>query len=568
MTRNTTADWLGTLSVDATAPGVAARPSTIQDFLEQDVDTENGRWSLTGYEPFGELLGILDRAVRRRETDSEITLLKAEQVGATTIGIGAALHLVADRQYNVGYFLPTDKFAHRFGRTRLKRMISRSPFLSSHLRDREVVSQATIKEFDGRFLYVLGLEAMLGAVSIPLDVLAYDEVDLLPEENLEWSRGRVARSPLRLAIYFSAGYTPGAGIDSKWQEGSQRRILFRCAHCRLRGICLEETFPECMAKLGGHWTRVCPRCRRELDLSRGEWVATFPNREKSRRYSFRLSALAVGSMPGDAIWHRWQRAQRKKSEMAKFRCSVLAIPDAGAMQPVSDAELAAMRSSECVLSGARGFLPRYGGMDTGDLCHLWVDERLPDGRKRLVWIEEIDSDRAVERVSEIIDRIGITQLVIDKKPLTTVARALAYRFPRTVVLQDFTDSSEQKLVEEQHESRTYRCVKVNRDESLDDFTAEITGPLGLILPAKESEVLSTLSQHLKNLRKERVIDAKGRAVDRYVKGVANHFGMAGNSARIAELVAPAFMPFEIVTPRGAQVPAWGQSRDGWGAYRG
>jgi len=109
---------------------------------------------------------------------------------------------------------------------------------------------------------------MLGAISTPLDALLYDEVDKLPAENMEWSRGRVAHSELRLAIYFSAGYSPGAGIDLRYQAGSQHRWLVDCANrsCsrkKSEAICLEDEFPDCMAQIRGEWRRVCPDCKRE-----------------------------------------------------------------------------------------------------------------------------------------------------------------------------------------------------------------------------------------------------------------------------------------------------------------
>jgi hypothetical protein len=550
----------------------ARRPSSLETFLEEDVVTDNGRWTIAGHEPFGEILSLLDRVLTKRETDTDITVLKAEQIGATTLGLGAALHLVADRARNVGYFLPTKGFAHNFGRTRIKRMIERSKYLATRMRDRGVVNQASLKEFDGRFLYVLGLESMLGAISVPLDVLIYDEVDLLPAENLEWSQGRVAHSDLRVSFYFSAGYSPGAGIDLRFQEGTQHKFFVTCSTrgCRT-ATNLEESFPDCMAKLAGKWERVCPKCFGKLDLvGKGRWVASYPERAKQRKYSYRVSALAIPAMPAEFIMKRWEKAKRRKSELAKFRCAVLAIPDAGAMQPITDAELRRMESKSARLKIEQGDAPRYAGMDTGDLCHFWCHEK--GERRRIVWLEEIDSDVAVERVTQLIGALGIRQLVIDKKPLTTLARALAYRFPNVVLLQDFRESSEMEIVQESHvptssivalntheaqrverhdlSQHLYRCVKVNRDESLDDFTSEITDPTtGLLIPELESDaVMAIFAQHLKNLRKERMIDAKGRAIDKYIKAVPNHFGMAGNSARLAELVSLPVIPFRYEPP--------------------
>lgn len=548
-------DLVSELRPQADASKARTAPSSLQIFLEEEIRTDTGVWSLEGHEPFAEILRVLDDSIRKPVRDREISLLKAEQIGATTtIGLGPALHLAADLGRNVGYFLPTDKFAQKFGRTRLKRAIAKSKYLSDRMKDvGDPVNQATVKEFDGKFLYILGLESMIGAISTPLDVLLNDEVDLLPAENLEWSRGRVAHSDLRASIYFSAGYSPGAGIDLRYQNGSQHKWLVDCSNrgCRRKGICLEETFPECIgpnpAPHGDRYTRICPDCKWPLEIVRkGAWVATHPQRAKDRKFSYRLSSLAIGAMSADHIIKRWFDC-RTKSQKAKFRCSVLAIPDAGAMQPFSDVELNHMQSGEVKrLRQDRGDRPRYAGLDTGDMCHVLVYERMANGHPHLVWAEEIDSDVAFERVSTLIGNLGIVQLVPDKKPLTNLARALAYRFPRIVALQDFMNGSVLKVVEEEHEKKTYRCAKVDRDESLDEMTSDFTDKEKFLrIPDVESSpVLATFATHLKNLRKERSMDAKGRAIDTYIKGVPNHFGMALNSARIAEMIAPDLLPFE------------------------
>lgn len=536
------ADWIRDLAPAAKAEG-ASRPGSLRAFLEQDVVTDGGPWIAEGREPFLQIVETIDRAILAKKSGTEISVLAAEQVGKTLVGVGAALQLVADRGRNVGYFFPTKVFAARFGRTRLKRLIARSPYLASRMRERDAVNQMSLKEFDGHFFYLLGLESILDAISIPLDAVFYDEVDYLPTENQEWSEGRVAASDLRIAVYVSAGYIPGGGIDRRYHEGTQHRFLVSCRArgCMTPDICLEETFPECVARVRGTWRRVCPECNGDLDLAKnGRWVALHPEKEREGKISFRISSLVVPARDLAHVMRRWEKAKKKKSQLAKFRCAELAIPDAGAMQPVTDEALGRMQDKSLQFLLARGMRPRYAGMDTGDLCHFIAYERDAAGRMQLVWAEEIDSDRAEARATELLLQLGAVSFVCDKKPLTTVARGVAYRAGRIAALQDFAPGSELAVVEESHQGKTYRCVKVNRDESLDDLTSEITNELKpMRMPDIEKyEVLSVVAEHLKNLRKERTEDAKGRLVEKYVRGVANHFGMALNSARLAEEIAP------------------------------
>jgi len=559
-----------------------ARPSTIQRFLEEDIVGDRGAWTLTGHEPFAGILALLDDILTKRRKDIEISILKAEQVGASITLLGLATHLVADRGLDVGYFLPTNNFASEFGGTRLKRMIARSEYLRSLMEDKEATNRAVIKQMGAHFLYLLGLESRLGAISKPLDALLNDEVDELPVENLEWAQGRLTHSDLRLRINFSAGYTPGGGIDQLWQNGSQHRFLVDCQakKCRRKGICLEETFaeatqksaiPQCVAEIRGHWRIVCPSCSSPIDVSGGYWQATYPEKAAKGIYSFRISALSVGAIDLDGLMKRYvEKALRKRSEMAKFRSAVLGIPDGGALQPITDAVLAEMREPYSLSAHGTSGRPRFAGLDLGgDLCHFLVFERDDARRPRLVWLEEIPSDLVRQVVVQRCSALGVVGGVFDKKPLVTDARAIVYALGQKGALIDFVESSDLRIEEESPEEpkgstrrdlshvRKYRCVKINRDESLDEFTAAMIERTeegafrGLRIPDKErlgrdqADVITTFERHMKNLRKERDLDAKGRAIHRYAKAVENHFGMAGNYAFIAELIARPSLPFEF-----------------------
>ena len=542
----------------ATAERAAAH--TFDSFLTSEVVTDKGPWSLAGHEPLAFLAQLLGEVITKPIRDAEIIGLKAAQIGWSTLALAIAFFLASCRQMNVGYFLPTDRFAERFGQTRADKMIKASRFLRESMKEGAVggVHQKGLKEFRGHYFYLLGLESLANATSIPMDALVYDEVDLLDEENATWSEDRVAHSNLRLKLYLSVGMFPGAGIDARYQTGTQHRYAVSCS-CGKRDMVLEDLFPESMLVIEGKAERVCVKCHRPLDLAKGRWIAEQPSRAKEGRFSFKLSALSMGAIDGDYIWNRFLRARRKKAWLAKFHCSELAKPDAGAMMPITDAELWQMRRPDVVLRLSAGTgAPRYAGIDVGDICHFWAHELMParegeERRRRLVWLEEIDSDNLVERLAVLIAKLDLRTLVIDKKPHTASARRLAYLFPRIVVLQDFA-AGELRVVDEVHEHKKYKCLKVDRDDSLNQFCAEITDPdNGLLIPEEDSEITSILARHLKQLRKSRTEDARGNEIDSFVRGVDNHFGMAGNSARLAEVISPKNPTFDY---EAAEHSAW------------
>jgi hypothetical protein len=398
--------------------------------------------------------------------------------------------------------------------------------------------------FGGAFLYLLGLTSINNAVSIPLDASLYDEVDILPAENLTWSEDRIAASGLRLRLFFSVGMRPGAGIDARFQEGTQSLWVVGCEGCRREHV-LEERFPECVRD----GRLVCPACGRPLEADGGRWVDSYPARRREARLSFRLPQLAVPALSLGHIMSRYREALASRRLMSRFRCSVLAQPDGGDLQPLDARALAAARGD---FDLAQGLPPhgvaRFAGVDCGDAAHLAVAERSGE-EYRFVYFEEIDSDRLVERVEALWERLGLNALVVDAKPLRATARKLAYARPERVWLQDFGPEGlfQKKFAE--HQGRRFQRVVVPREESLADL---IDGLLAgrVLLPrqaAGSPRVLEQVEAHLMSLRQEKVVDARGNTVHRFLRAAPNHFAMAMNSALVAARCAAALSPGAVAS---------------------
>ncbi len=316
------------------APGLAR-------FLTSEMSTEGGAFTFEGREALIELTAALDAVLRNRIPDQTISILKGAQVGLTTLAIGLALYAVIVRRLNVGYFLPDQDFADRFDQTRVRPAI-RSGAIAQTMRDGKYrgASPKGLKEFPGpggsRFLYILGLRDVGNAISLPLDILIRDEVDDLPPENLKWSNDRIDASPLALTLNLAMGRTPGAGIHAMYEEGDQRHWHLRCPACRAQSV-PEEHWPGILRSAA----LACPGCGGPLDRGAGVWRAARPGR---RDRSYRLSQLGVGAVRLHRVAAKWAAA-RLPSERARFRCSTLAMPDAGDAQPLTGELLKTLRTT-------------------------------------------------------------------------------------------------------------------------------------------------------------------------------------------------------------------------------
>lgn len=350
--------------LDRLTQGAAARPAsgTLREFLEAEVAADKGPFTLAGRAALAEPIERIERIIRERIPDQTVSILKGTQIGFSTLAVGLALYCVIVERLNAGYFLPDDDFAARFDDTRIRATL-RSGKLQAAMRDGDFkgVKAKGLKEFPGadgsRFLYVLGLHDIGNATSVPLDMGLYDEADDIKPDNMQWSRDRYDASDFAFTLNLGMGRTPGAGIHAHYLGGSQRVWRVPCPGCGAEWA-LEENWPDIVREEEGPAPRggprggperkaflACPACAHPLDREAGRWVPTDPGAEERGHASYRVPQLAVSAIRLDRILAKW-RAARTPREQAMFRCSCLALPDAGDMQPITDDLLRRLREAE------------------------------------------------------------------------------------------------------------------------------------------------------------------------------------------------------------------------------
>ncbi|MFB0517037.1 MAG: phage terminase large subunit family protein, partial [Candidatus Neomarinimicrobiota bacterium] len=479
----------------------------------------------------------------------EVWVLKGAQVGLSTLAIGWCLYLARVKGYSVGYALPTKVFARRFLKTRFRGVVAGNPLLKEAVKTTEDVGLMAVSPTSGcipdtghdggprtAHLYMLGMENLSDAISIPLDALAFDEVDVLNQENMAWADDRIAASGFGQRLYFSVGMNPGLGMDAGYQVSDQRVWVVRCPACGRDDQVLEELFPACVRRVRGEWRRVCAGCGRPVDVQEsGRWVARYPDRPVA---GYRVPQLIVPEVALDYIMGRWAKAQRRRSLLAKFRSSTLALPDAGERQRITAELLAVVLEDYPVVDRAEWTV---GGADVGDTCHVAFAD-FQGERLRFVRLETVSSDRMVAELSAMITAMGCRCFVIDAQPFRSEVRHLARLHPEVVLLQYFRERPPAGgfgTGKETHEGYTYHTVSEDREDSLDAycdlFAAERRGvAFPRCLQGRDFLDSVVASHHLKGSQKVETLDRRlGKTVPRFRKGVENHYLMACNNARKA-----------------------------------
>lgn len=536
---------------------------SLRAFLESEVHTDNGPWSSVGHAPLAEVVTLIDRLIREGTKDARVTTIKGEQIGFTTLALAVPVWAAVEHGYNGGYFLPDDEFAKEWGLAKLSPIINESAYLSAIASDGDV-ERGTLKQFRDKSVYVLGLAKLKGATSRPMDLQVSDEVDLTSDAVRKWKTGRMRHSALRFELDFSAPYASNSGIDKRFSDGSQRRWLVDCAACDRRAVCLEEAFPECMRLIGDTWTRACPSCETPLDADAGRFEPLHPERESgpAPHYSFRISALAISAIDGNAIMKAYHDALASgdPEDVAIFNRSVRAMADAGAMQPITDITLQQMERPY-PLTLARTENPIFVGIDLGKACWFWAEEWLAcEQRSRLVYAERLHSSSWERRTRELLAILNPRFAVCDMMPLFDSSQRIASEFRQTLALLQFENGKDLTLTERlisddtigsahRNEATTpkFWLAKIDRNRLLARWCAEATHPQrGLLIPREQTPVMKHVRDHFKKVQQVADKDAKGNEIHRFIDHVDNHFAMAAASALVARLVAPGITPFAVV----------------------
>ena len=313
--------------------------------------------------------------------------------------------------------------------------------------------------------------------SITLDLALLDEVDDIDERHIGYVDARMTNSPLHLTAFIGTQRVEGAGQNARLKASSFHVKLVPCPRCQ-REWCLEETFPRCLrlrrpppqSAVSPSWPGpadhpdpmltpdlpydrladyylACPECGAELDRDAGRYVARHPERVAQARLGLRVSQLNISAIPLREIVSAWYAGfeDPSGSATAAFFCDRIAIPHAGAAQPLTQAVLDACRRlglaenadtpvpyamslGPAAVTGADGNTGastaaghatagappfRVAGLDLGPACWFWCDEIRGPQLSACVWAEMMASGQAATRLPLLLESLGVQCVLLD-----------------------------------------------------------------------------------------------------------------------------------------------------------
>lgn len=368
----------------------------------------------------------------------ETVLVKATQIGISAYLVRWSMFFPDVRGWTGLYVFPKVNLMHDFADARVKELILGSGYLKGRVPHANTQNKG-LRKIGLGFVYYRGSESTEGLESIDADLLALDEYDSLVAANVPIAERRLSGSPHGLIRRVGVPSVPGFGLDALYKDTDQRRWFVRCEKCRRSmPVFFRENGhpdPDQAGEMNAYVDRelvrvVCGKCRKPIDVGKGEWVATYPDRDRRGYHASRLIVPAVAenarNMLGEII--------RASMSAEPYLVQVHHNRDLGEPYAAKEGRLtlealrAAQRDDLRRVEGYQGDFLVTAGIDVASVraLNVRISEHTNIGHKRALWIGQVSN---FDDLAEMLRRYSVQMFVIDHLPEGRLARAVCEKFP-------------------------------------------------------------------------------------------------------------------------------------------
>jgi hypothetical protein len=434
-----------------------------------------------------------------------LVLMKCAQVGFTVMEMLATIYLgLKFSPSTVGMFLPDQALAQFKSTERFMPVLRTIPDAYA-LMTQDAPDGSGRKMGEGNVrtrriadsLFVFSwTSGRVTTESMPMDILAFDEVQEMTLADMEKTRERLSGSPVRYNLMGSTANWPDTDIHHWFKSGTQHQFHTRCPACDVRRP-LDEYFPNCIAfdpgtvdmltGRPGTYRYVCEAGHWIDDPQDGEWIPKDPT---AWIVSAHFPQFLSPTITAGEIMDKYTSSTDKKN----FHNRVLGKPFLDPSQvPVSLEHMA-----NCVAHGKaagvrwkKGALGAFMGIDQmGNFNVVVIKERMADGRQAVIHIEEIYSEDPFARCDELMKAYGVAVAVVENNPNYNDSAKFARRHAgRVFICNGFgslpdemvrwgdapkLDVSERRTSEDERDRYTVKCDQFKcMQTSFGRFTTKI-----------------------------------------------------------------------------------------------
>jgi Phage terminase large subunit (GpA) len=451
------------------------------------------------------------------ETVRRLVIEKASQVRITTTVLSLAFRRLARGECSagIGYFFPTDHDVQDLSKEKADPILQNS-YLSELTRPGETQAKGRgtvyTKHIGNSRIFFRGAKSTVRIKSFSVDEVDIDEADEIPAEMQKMAEQRAHGSEKQRFRYFSKPSVPNYGIDASFRQSDQRYWTLTCRKCA-NEFTFEDSFPECVTKKEDRWVRCCPKCKAQVRLEDGRWVARNPS---SETFGYHVSQMLSPTIdPGDLV--KDFETTTRIGEFWRGRMGVAYVEESGRV--TKDQVLYCCGQNPRMVATS---LATAIGVDVGNPKYWVAGVHGPEGKPRIVGMgTEKTFDDIRRRSVELRSRSG----VIDEYPETEKAMELVRSaYPKWWRCRYLTGKPEPERKTVNKEERDQK-IEVHRTSALDALL-ELIRNKGIELP-KRDQVVEEFAQQVENLvRIEEMSESTGEMKHRYIDTGPDHYAHA------------------------------------------
>lgn len=451
-----------------------------------------------------------------RDMSPKQVVLKAAQIGFTTLEIIKSFWVAKNYGIDIIYTLPTESDVQEFAGGKVNRIIAQNPILQQWTKDKDSVEQ---KSVGNNLIYYRGTWTSKAAIMVSSDLNIYDEVDASKQDVVEQYSTRLQHSAYKWEWYFSHPSAQGTGVDRYWERSDQKHWFIKC------GACQKEQYlswPESISQ--EHGIFICKFCKKEIrdaDRRRGRWVAKYKNREFSG-YWIPLLICPWVSAKEILDYHK------HKSE-EYFYNKVLGLPYVGGGNKLTKAHFLQNLTTDNLYPDKNDRV--VIGVDTGKQIHYVVG-----GEKGLFFY---DTAKDYDEIESLLVRWPRAICVVDQGGDLIGSRKLRERYPGRVFLCSYGEDRKTEQLVRWGAKDEAGAVIADRNRMIQLVVDEFTDKRIPVMTTKDTETEQEAEWydyylHWNNLTRVKEMDEKTGSVKRkiWVRSGDDHWAHATTYWRV------------------------------------
>ena len=518
-------------------------------WIYQNVPTENERKLDFSRRPY--LVQIL------RDYSQHIAYKKSAQVGITMCGgIAKCLYAVDKLGINSIYTFPTARDVGEFSKGRFRYIIRNSRYLHSKVGD---VDNQGLVRIGKSVIYFRGTNSKRQAISVPSDLNIHDELNFSDPTVRATFSSRLDASEFEYngemqygwEWDFSTPTLPRYGISAIYEDSDKHEWWVRCTGCRR--VQRVDFFKNKRKSRKGRWFFGCRKCDKELDRTKGEWVARNPG---ASIRGYHITQPMCAFIQAEKMVKQYTKAIKTPEGKRTFYNFNLGLD----YEDGSEAITRGLVLSR-VVEGTAVMGDIYMGVDQGDLLHVEVT-KMVDGVRRIIWIDTVKS---FEELGRMIDHYKPRIAVVDALPNHHNAMALSKsRHNVYICYYSGTNKLEKEYWKKDLEEKE---VKVPKHDVLDRTASDWHMSRVLIENYIEPRLIEEFANQMAGSKRSYVENSKGEKEVKWVAVDDDHFRHADTYNWIATEIGNSSFSEKLVLsspdPQLAVVESIFQEGDSW-----